>query len=173
LTVKMGKIDMNTHSAKVLVERFGTRDPFVIAKETGVNVMFSDKLKRLKGMYFLIKRNRFIVLNSKNSEQMNRIVCAHELGHDRLHREYAADRALQEFMLYDMSTRREYEANMFAAELLLDDEEILEYIRMGMDVFGIAAATSTDINLVALKVDCLINAGYRLRIQEHDDKFLK
>ena len=35
---------------------------------------------------------------------------------------------LQEFMLYRMNCRREYEANMVAAAILLPDDEVLEYI---------------------------------------------
>jgi len=165
--------DNISERAKALTMMYGTRDPFRIADELGINIMYTDALNRLKGMYRVIKRNRFIILNGKNSEQMSRIVCAHELGHDQLHREYAGTQALHEFVLYDMSTRREYEANVFAACLLLDDDEILELIKQGMDTVQIAAATCTDINLVALKVDCLIREGHRLYSQEHDSKFLK
>ena len=104
---------------------------------------------------------------------MNKIVCAHELGHDQLHREFAKNEPIQEFMLYDMSSRREYEANIFAAELLLDDDEILDLIEKGYDSLQIAKATETDINLVALKVDSLIRKGHTLRGQEHNSKFLK
>ena len=45
----------------------------------------------------------------------------------------------------------EYEANMFAAQVALPDEEILEYIYGGYDVGQIARAMCSDINLVALK----------------------
>ena len=43
----------------------------------------------------------------------------------------------------------------------------------GYDTLQIASATETDINLVALRVNCLIQDGYRLRSQEHNNKFLK
>lgn len=162
-----------TRRAMELQRRFETRDPFRIAEQLGIDVIYTDQLKRLKGMYRVIKRNRFIILNSKNSGHLNRIVCAHELGHDQLHRKFAGEQALQEFELYDMSTHREYEANIFVAGLLIDRDELLEMIAEGCDVVQIAAATETDINLVALKVDSLIHEGYRLRAQEHDNKFLK
>lgn len=162
-----------TNLAVQLQRRFDTRNPFRIAERLGIDVIYTDQLKRLKGMYRVIKRNRFIILNSKNSERMSRIVCAHELGHDQLHRRFAGDQALQEFELYDMSTRREYEANIFAAGLLLDTDELLEMIVDGYDTLQIASATETDINLVALRVNCLIQDGYRLRSQEHNNKFLK
>ena len=83
--------------AQSLVQRCGTRDPFEIAEHLGVEILTVGSLKQLKGFYRVIKRNRFIFLNEKNSPQMNRIVCAHELGHDQLHREFAASNTLQEF----------------------------------------------------------------------------
>ena len=162
-----------TKRSKRLIRMCGTRDPFVIASKLGIEIIFADGLKRLKGMYRVIKRNRFVFLNPSNTEAMNKIVCAHELGHDQLHREFAKNEPIQEFMLYDMSSRREYEANIFAAELLLDDDEILDLIEKGYDSLQIAKATETDINLVALKVDSLIRKGYTLRGQEHNSKFLK
>lgn len=162
-----------TARSRRLIKRYGTRDPFIIAEKLGIEIVYADELKRLKGMYRVIKRNRFIFLNSANSHAMNAIVCAHELGHDQLHREYAKTTPIQEFMLYDMASRREYEANIFAADLLLDDKEVLDYIDKGYDTLQIAKATYTDINLVALKVDWLIRNGYYLNKQEHDNKFLK
>ncbi len=156
-----------------LIRKYGTRDPFVIAKSLGIEILYCSGLNRLKGMYRIIKRNRFIILNEKNSPEMNRIVCAHELGHDRLHRDFAKSTPIQEFMLYDMASRHEYEANIFAASLLLDDGEVLEYIANGYDTLQIAKATKTDINLVALKVDYLIRNGHDLVKQEHNSKFLK
>lgn len=164
--------DIATRSQR-LIKKYGTRDPFVIAQKLGIEIIYADELKRLKGMYRIIKRNRFIILNSSNSQPMNAIVCAHELGHDQLHRDYAKTAPLQEFMLYDMASRREYEANVFAAELMLSDDEILDYIEKGYDTMQIAKATYTDINLVALKVDLLIRNGHYLKKQEHNNKFLK
>lgn len=156
-----------------LIKKYHTRNPFEIADRLGVEVIMTDSLKKLKGFYRVVKRNRYIILNSKNSARMNRIVCAHELGHDQLHRELAKDDSLNEFTLYDMASRTEYEANVFAANLLLDDNNVLDMIYDGYDIVQIAAATSSDINLVALKVDCLRSEGYDLRRQDHYSKFLK
>lgn len=43
-----------------LVRRFGTRDPFQIARELGISVLLCEDFGSLKGMYRVIKRNRFI-----------------------------------------------------------------------------------------------------------------
>ena len=72
-----------------LVKRCGSRDPFEIARQLGINVMLCENFGSLKGMYRVIKRNRFIFLNNSLDENMLRIVCAHELGHDQLHRNMA------------------------------------------------------------------------------------
>ena len=133
-----------------LVRRCGTRDPFQIANALGINIMDDcENLGSLKGMYCIVKRNRFIFLNKDLSPQMKRIVCAHEIGHDRLHRALAKKHGLQEFVLYDMATKPEYEANIVAAEILLDSDEILEYIYdYGYTSEQIARAMHTDINLL-------------------------
>jgi len=158
--------------ANRLVKKNKTRDPFEIAKETGIEIEYAD-LGRLKGMYVYLKRNRFIVLNNNLPESMQRIVCAHELGHDRLHRELAKEKALKEFMLYDMSSRPEYEANLFAAELLLPEEEILELAERGYDIAEMALSMGTDINLLSLKLASMVSQGSSLRSFEHRSDFLK
>lgn len=158
-----------------LVKRCGTRDPFRIAMELGITVLDDcDNFGPLKGMYRIIKRNRFIFLNKDLSPEMKRIVCAHELGHDQLHRHLATSAGLQEFSLYDMRTKPEYEANIVAAEILLDTNEVLEYIyNYGYTSEQIARAMNTDINLVALKIAHLAETGYDLRRQDFRSDFLK
>ena len=85
-----------------LVKRCGSRDPFEIARQLGINVMLCENFGSLKGMYRVIKRNRFIFLNNSLDENMLRIVCAHELGHDQLHRNMAKTTPIHEFMRYDV-----------------------------------------------------------------------
>ena len=157
-----------------LVRRCGTRDPFEIARQLGVEVLFCQDFGSMKGMYRVVKRTRFIFLNRDLTPQMQRIVCAHELGHDQLHRDLAKNGALQEFMLYDMTTKPEYEANIVAAEILLDTDEVLDYVyNFGYTSEQIAKAMSTDINLVALKVAHLAESNRGLRPIEHRADFLK
>ena len=61
------------HLSKVgsdLVRRCGTRDPFRIAQELGIEVLFCDDFGPLKGMYRVIKRNRFIFINKDLCSRM-------------------------------------------------------------------------------------------------------
>lgn len=147
-----------------LIRMCETRDPFRVAKESGIYVRFQNDFTRLKGMYTVMKRNRFIFINAGLPERKQRIVCAHELGHDILHRALAADNALREFMLYDMTSRPEYEANVFAAHLLLDEKEIMRRARGGYDAYQIAAYMNTDINLMLVKMNEMNRQGYKFNL---------
>ena len=72
--------------AAILCDAAARRDPFQIAKELGIIVLDDcENFGQLKGMYRVVKKNRFIFLNQDLSPQTKRIVCTHEIGHDRLH----------------------------------------------------------------------------------------
>lgn len=157
-----------------LVKRCDSRSPFEISEALGIKIMWVDNFKHLKGLYRVIKRNRWIFLNSNLDTRMQKIVCAHELGHDQLHRDLAKGDGLMEFMLYDMRSRPEYEANIVAAEILLPDEDVLELIyNYGYDAEQIARQLNSDINLVSMKCEILRQKGYDLRKGEFRSNFLR
>ena len=151
-------------SVQKKIKKSGTRNPFNIAEDNGIMLIFDSNLSKMKGMYTIIKRNRIIIINDNMPERMQQIVCAHELGHDALHRQFAKDGGLREFMLYDMKSRPEYEANMYAADLLLDDEEVMELAKDGYDMQQVAGMLNTDINLIGLKMASMNYRGFDLRI---------
>lgn len=146
--------------ANKLIKKFDTRDPFQLCQAIGVEVFYTD-LGSLKGMYKYLKKNRFAVINENLDPFTKTLVCAHELGHDILHQNLARKVCLQEFILYDMKSRPEYEANLFASEILLPDDIILNLARDGYDIEQISKELCTDINLIALKVSSMNTRGYR------------
>ena len=160
--------------ANRIYRQCGTRDPYKIARELGIEVI-ECPFETQRGAYKVIKRNRFIFVKQDLNPIMKKIVILHEIGHDILHRNEATKvGGFKEFEIFDMTDNRmEYEANIFASQLALDDEDFLEYCERGYDVQQIACAMHSDINLVALKADTLISQGYRLRPQEHKNNFLK
>ena len=157
-----------------VLRRYGTRSPDRLAQEMGIIVMPRPFVKQ-KGAYKVIERNRFIFIKEDLPPVMHDIVLLHEIGHDTLHRHEAVSTGgFQEFNIFDMGNRRmEYEANIFAAQISLPDDEILEYIYQGYDVGQIARAMDSDINLVALKVAELNRQGYSFREQEFRGDFLR
>ena len=120
-------------------------------------------------------KDRFIFIKNDLHPVMENIVLLHELGHDSLHRTEATEiGGFKEFNIFDMrDCRMEYEANVFASQIALPDDDFLELAERGYDTQQIARALNSDINLVALKADTLISQGYRLRQQEHCNDFLK
>ena len=160
--------------ANRLVNELGTRNPQTMARELGIEIIPLG-FKRQRGAYKVLMRNRFIFIKSDLHPVMENIVLSHEIAHDILHRDEAIRAGgFKEFNIFDMrQNRMEYEANIFASQISLPDDEILEYIEQGFDIQQIARAMHSDINLVALKTDTLISQGYRLRPQEHKNDFLK
>lgn len=160
--------------ANRLISANGTRNPFDLADQLGI-IVKPTPFKKQRGAYKVMMRNRFIFISDALDEVMTKIVMWHEIGHDQLHRKEAiAAGSFQEFNIFDMrSSRMEYEANLFAAQLALPDDEVLELIYDGYDVEQIARAMSSDINLVALKCEIFNSQGYGFNPQGYDRKFLK
>lgn len=99
-----------------LVRRFKTNDPFVIARGLNINIRFANFEDGTRGLYYRVLRRRFIVIHDRLDESWQRFVCAHELGHDRLHP------GLSRFWLDEHSCfnpgKYERQANRFAVTLL-------------------------------------------------------
>ncbi len=166
--------DFLIQTGERLVRKYGTRDPFIIAENLGIIVRMCPDFGNLKGMYTIIKRNRYVLLSDSLDDTSKRIVLAHEIGHDQLHRDIVRSGVLKEFTLYDIKSRPEYEANIVASEILLDTEEILTHIYENhYTATEIAAVMETDINLVALKLLHLGSLGYRIYPQDYKNDFLK
>ena len=165
-------VDYIEQAAFALTKKFYTSDPFELCDCLGVTVQ-TDDIGTLKGMYVYIKRNRYIVLSDRLNPEMRRLVLAHELGHDQLHRESAKYSFIQDSDVVDLNDRTEYEANIFAVTLLIDDEEFLDLARSGESVERIAQKLKTDPNLVVLKSRLLKNRGFRITAFEHKADFLK
>ncbi len=158
--------------AKKLIKRCKTNNPFDICNTIGIEIVYAD-IGSLKGMYTCIKRNRFIVINQNLNIHMKRMVCAHELAHDQLHRTVSSSSWIKDSDLYLSDTKREYEANIFVAELLVDESSLIELIHQKKSINEIAKILIVDPTLVSLKVRLLIEKGYDYIPQDYDSKFLK
>ena len=103
------------------------------------------------------------------------VVWVHDLGIDIFPRVRANPHdSLPEFVLFDMRTKHEYEANAFAAHLMIDDDQLIDYMRQGYDVVKLSSLMGTNINLLLVKLNEMNRMGWRLNIpyMPHSD-FLK
>ena len=76
-------------SAADAVRQYGTRDPFTLAREMHIELLVRE-LGTLKGFYKDVYGTPFIFLSRHLSRGEATLVCAHELGHHLLHRQFAA-----------------------------------------------------------------------------------
>jgi len=159
----VSSIDYITHEANKLTCAFHTRNPYEICDELGVYIRQKDLGTDIKAFYFYQSRIRNIVLNWRVSAEVQRILIAHELGHDRLHKNIAMLKGFKEFELFDRATPTEYEANLFAAELLIDDGELLELLNDDdRTFFNVASVLYVPPGLLDFKLRVLKNKGYSI-----------
>ena len=76
-----------------------------------------------------------------------------------LHREMAKDSIVQDHFILDMTLKPEYEANLFAAHLLLEDDKVLSLIKSGASREEMAKKLSTPQALLDLKILILEKRG--------------
>lgn len=108
-----------------LVRKYNQRDPFLLAKKLGIDVIEND-LGEVYGYYTQINRIKFILINSNLSESEKRFVVAHELGHAILHSKIAIPCLMHLKNINDIKI--ECEANRFAVQLLIDGSHKDYYI---------------------------------------------
>ena len=160
------------NTVKKLIKRYKTNNPYKLCEQIGIEVVHAD-IGSLKGMYTCIKRNRFIVINENLDDNIKKIVCAHELAHDQLHRGISSSSWMKDYDLTIVNSKYEYEANMFAAELLVQEDELIALIKESKTLNEISKILYIDPNLISMKVKRLVDKGYCLIPQDYNSKFLK
>lgn len=137
-----------------LVRKYHTRNPYKLATKLGIQVhecFLSQNMP--KGFFKKILGKKFIVVNlSKiNNEYDKDFVLAHELGHALLHSDDTT------FFLHDHTFcnrgKFETQANKFAAELLIDEEDIDKYLLEHLSLEQLSCYFCVPKELVRYKFD--------------------
>lgn len=157
--------------AKNIVKEYGSSNVFEIAGKMGIKV-WARPLGSLKGFYLCENGCRYIVINEKLDDKMSAVVCAHELGHDLLHRELS-DGKVRETTLFLENIKTEREANLFAASILISDNEMLSELKNKTSLDNIAASLGFPREIIAFKLKALYCEGFEIKIADFKDDFLK
>ena len=142
-----------------------TANPFLICQELGIKVVktaMGKKTESCKGFYVTNSRIHTIVINSDLSNEFQRIICAHELGHAVMHKNRTGLHAFHDFCLFDSASTYEYEANIFAAELLLDDEDVIEKLNDDLSFFQAASELYVPAEILDFKFRTMKWKGYKM-----------
>ena len=156
----MVKIRYISEKVAELIQKYSTRDPFELCEKLNINIRYKDLGSSIKAFYFYQSRIKNIVINVQSEQIMRNILCAHELGHAVLHGDRAAMRGFQEIDLFDAMVPTEYEANLFAAELLIDEQELLENMEESKTFFDLAKELYVPPELLEFKFRLLQARGF-------------
>ena len=148
-------------------KRFHTSDPFELLKRMGVVLIFSDAFPRdgLRGFCTVMNRIRYVVINAKQPEEEQRVVAAHEAAHLILHMDRLKAGAMRDFGVYNVTSRLERQANFFAADFLIDDEEVLDQMQTSDgDFLCVAKKLLIPAPFFQFKLYSMVNRGYSMRV---------
>ena len=104
-----------------------------------------------------------IMINTDLSERNRQIILAHEMGHACLHEEQAEAAEFIDISVNGNGGIREYEANVFAAEMLLSDEEVVALLAEGIPLDSVAAELEVPLALADYKVRILQKKGWPVK----------
>ena len=147
-----------------LVDKLHTRNPLDICDALGIQVLYDDLQRKLKGYYFCYAEAKVVVIDNNVIPLLRPLLIAHELGHATLHTEIAMMRGFQETDILSIDQPMEYEANLFAAELCLEDDEVIRLLH-DYTFFETARILNVPIALLDLKFELLKHKGYGLHRQ--------
>lgn len=152
------------HAVEKLKKRYHENDPFVLCHEKGIILLpepFGLATDSIKGFYLQKKRIKTITYNSDLPYVLQRIIVTHELGHSELHTRGGVH-AFHDVGMFDESSRYEKEANLFAAEYLLNDEEVLDTLNADNTFFAAASTLKVPMELLDFKFRVMKWKGYKL-----------
>lgn len=122
--------------------------PLDVIHHRNIVVCYLDENCVSKGAYKKLFGTQFIYINTKLCDYESRMTYAHELGHSILHPD------IDTFELKRTNplslTKYENEAQIFAAEFLLDDDILEKY--PDKTIFDIAREEYVSVELVKLKI---------------------
>lgn len=147
-----------------LKRRYREFDPFKLCKAMDIKIIFSalgTDEDAIKGFFLEAKRIRTITINSDLPLLIQKFIVCHELGHAVLHRSCGIY-AFHEVGLFDESSLYEKDANLFAAEFLLDDEDVLQTLNEDNSFFTAASILRVPTELLDFKFRVMKWKGYKM-----------
>ena len=110
--------------ADYLARKYQTRNPFEILRGLNAILVFVP-LVGTRAFYQYFQRNNIIYINENLSQHEQIFECAHEMGHMILHKK--ANAIFMDTRTYFNTNKFEFEADTFAMDLLISDDDLKEY----------------------------------------------
>ncbi|MGN1410448.1 MAG: ImmA/IrrE family metallo-endopeptidase [Eubacteriales bacterium] len=162
--------------AERLAVRHKTRDPFELLDSMNVVVDFTDGFAKdgLKGFCAIINKTKYVIINNKLSSAEKRVVAGHEAGHIIRHSAELKVGAFKDNDIYMATGKKEREANVFAADFLIRDKDVIDLMKTcDSDFFNVAKSLYIPAPFFAFKLYSMVERGYVLRLPvDLDSRFL-
>jgi len=160
------RVSVIQEEVQKLKDKYQTSNLTEICNDCGISVLLrpmGSHEKSCKGFFLVNARCKVIVLNSDLPDCICRVILAHELGHAILHGINGIS-AYHEFAMLNETDRMEYEANLFAAELLLDDNAVNDAILRGDDLFTTSSYLEVPPELLEFKLRIMQRYNKQMQI---------
>ena len=158
-------IETISQIASRIKRKYDEDDPERLCREMGIKLLrrcMGRNPGACKGFFIRKDRIRCITLNADLPASQQRIILLHEFGHAVLHGNTATECAFHDFELFDGVAQFEYEANIYAAEHDMSDEEVLEVLNEDNSFFGAARKLRVPSELLDFKFRVMKRQGYAI-----------
>ena len=150
-------IEQISDAAKQLKKKYDETDPERLAEQ--MKILVSREAMGLfegccKGFFLIHSRCKIAVVNSELEDLVQRVILAHELAHGVLHVD-SKIRTFHELSYLDDRDFMEREANIFAAEFLVDDTDLFDTLQSHTDFFSVASSLNVPPELLDFKLRLL------------------
>lgn len=145
--------------------KYGESNPQQLAEAMGVIVKYEPMgtyAGSCKGFFVSFCRVRHITINLDLPQELQRVILMHELAHAVLHAKRDTSAAFHDFAVFDSANLREYEANIFAADYLMRDEDVLELLNEDISFFGAASRLGVPPEMLDFKFRLMKRRGYEM-----------
>jgi len=145
-------------------KKYDNAEPEKLAKAMGIIVSYEpmgNTSKSCKGFFVVFSRKKHITINSSLNEDLRAIVLMHEIAHAILHCSYAHT-IFSDFDFLNNSDIKEYEANLFAADYIINDSEAIDILKEGMSFFEAASVLRVPPQLLDFKLRLMKHRGLNI-----------
>lgn len=152
-----------TEAVKASLAKYGRLDAKRLAEGMGIllnPVNFGKATESIKGFIVEYSRIKCITYNDDLDPEVKEAVIMHEIGHAVLHSPIGVQ-GYTDTALYDESSRKEKEANLFAAEYMLPDNEVIDALNGDATFFTAAESLGVPAQLLDFKFRLLKWKGYK------------
>lgn len=128
---------------------YKTNDPFEVIRSKNI-LLLHENLGGIRGYYNLVLRQKQIHINCNLNEFQKNFTGAHELGHAIMHPKSCTPFLLEN--TYQSVDKLEIQANKFAVEFLIEDQDIFEAREQGYTVDQISCLLGYRKELIELRL---------------------